>query len=215
MRVTYDGWRVATWNVEGLTDIKVIQLQRVMEKRGIGMLCLQETHCNNSDYYSTAEGYLIILSGGLAEDRERAGVGMIVAPSVRSSLIGFCQISSRMMSAKVRVRGGKVAIWSTYAPHEGRPPDERQAFYTDLGRHLGQSSTHGATLVCGDFNARIHKQNPDEQDIVGPHVFGNPSARHIPGGNRDHLMELCVRRAGHVRCQHICRRPPKLPHNLL
>ena len=192
MRIAPKGWRVATWNVEGLTDVKLVQLQTVMERRNIGVLCVQETHRRNSDYFCTEEGYLVVLSGGVGEGREWAGVGFIFAPFMRRSLIGFRQLSSRTACAKIRVQGGKIALWSVYAPHGGKPPDERQAFYTDLGVHLGQSSSHGTTLVCGDFNARPHRQNPDEQDIVGPFVFGNPSAPHVQGGNRDLLIELCV-----------------------
>ena len=170
----------------------VVRLQTVMERRNIGVLRVQETHRRNSDYFCTEEGYLVVLSGGVGEGREWVGVGFIFAPFMRRSLIGFRQLSSRSACAKIRVQGGKIALWSVYAPHGGKPPDEQQAFYTDLGVHLGQSSSHGATLVCGDFNARLHRQNPDEQDIVGPFVFGNPSAPHVQGGNRDLLIELCV-----------------------
>ena len=42
---------VGQWNVEELTDLNVVQLQLIMERRGIGILCMQETHKHNSDYY--------------------------------------------------------------------------------------------------------------------------------------------------------------------
>eukprot|EP00972_Heterocapsa_arctica_P017861 2639369-Heterocapsa_arctica.AAC.1 len=70
-----------------------------------------------------------------------------------------------MACMKVRVQGDIVAIWTAYAPHELKLPDERQLFYTELGHQLERSSAHGATLVCGDFDARIHVQRPGEQDI--------------------------------------------------
>ena len=49
---------VGQWNIEGLTDSKVVHLQLIVERLGIGILCMQETHRRNSDYYGTAEGVL-------------------------------------------------------------------------------------------------------------------------------------------------------------
>ena len=56
--------RIGTWNVEGLTDSKIIELQMLMEERDIGVLCIQETHRSGADYFLTSEGFLVILSGG-------------------------------------------------------------------------------------------------------------------------------------------------------
>ena len=81
--------KIATWNVEGLTDSKVEELQIIMEERGIGILCLQETHRAGADYFFTEKGYLLILSGGPVGQREWAGVGFIIASFFRRSIIGF------------------------------------------------------------------------------------------------------------------------------
>ena len=63
---------IGTWNVEGLTLSKLATLQRYMHQRGIHILCLQETHKTKSDYYTTEEGYLVILSGTSNGDSESA-----------------------------------------------------------------------------------------------------------------------------------------------
>ena len=75
---------IGQWNVEGLTPSKVVQLQQVMRQRKIGIICMQETHLKNSDYYID-NVYLVILSGSTSEGREPAGVGFIgpLAPSIR------------------------------------------------------------------------------------------------------------------------------------
>ena len=39
--------QIGTWNVEGLTDLKLAHLQYVMERDGIDLLCLQETRKRN------------------------------------------------------------------------------------------------------------------------------------------------------------------------
>ena len=66
---------LATRNVEGLTDIKILELQLQMQELGIGILCSQETHKTQSDYFVTEAGYLLILSGAAdADTAETAGV---------------------------------------------------------------------------------------------------------------------------------------------
>ena len=106
------------WNVEGLTEEQVIQLQNTMRELGISVLAMQETHVNEAPHYIIEEGFLMILSGSGAKG-EWAGVGSMVAPWARSCIIGFCQASARMASLRVKIEGGSVAIISAYAPHGG------------------------------------------------------------------------------------------------
>ena len=85
-----------------------------------------------SEYYTTDEGFLVILSGSSEEKREYAGVGFIVAPWFRSSIIGFCQASRRYACLKFKISGGKAAVISAYAPHGGLSWDKRFAFFYEL-----------------------------------------------------------------------------------
>jgi len=163
-----------------------------MNEMSIDILCLQETHRPGSEYYITDGGFLIIFSGSAETDgNETAGVGFLVAPSLRKSTVGFRQQSARMASLKLRVTGGKAVICSAYAPHSGRPVDERKQFYADLGSFLASMSRHGPLLLLGDFNARIHRRYPGEESIIGEYVFGKPAAQYNAASNRSLLTELC------------------------
>ena len=192
MRPTSGDFVIASWNVEGLSDAKLIQLQRVMVSRNIKVLCLQETHVAKSEYRVTEEGFLLIQSGRQDDERESAGVGFLVAPDVRRSVIGFCQMSRRIAYVKLRVKGGKAVVFTAYAPHNGRPFDERQAFYSELQEAYHSTSCHGLKVICGDLNARLHKRLPGEEVHMGEFMYGNPNATLRPGSNRDLLMEACV-----------------------
>ena len=186
--------RVGTWNVEGLTEAKHVELEMHMRNLSIDILCLQEIHNTGSEYYSTKSGFLFILSGKVdADDNETAGVGFVVAPHLRRSVISFRQETSRMACLKLRVVGGKAAICSTYAPHSGKPAADRQHFYSELGGFLGKISRHGPLLVLGDFNARLHRRFPNEEQIIGPYMFGSPGAAYNAASNRSLLAELCTK----------------------
>ena len=82
-----------------------------------------------SDYYDTEDGFLVVLSGKATDKKDYAGVGYLIAPSARSSVIGFCQAHERYAALKLRSSGGKIAIITAYAPYYGHPYDERLDFF--------------------------------------------------------------------------------------
>ena len=76
--------RICSWNVEGLTDLKIHEICSYMQTHGVDAICLQETRRPNSDHYVAEGGFLIVLSGTAGNAREYAGVGFIVAPWART-----------------------------------------------------------------------------------------------------------------------------------
>eukprot|EP00959_Pyramimonas_sp_CCMP1952_P301965 6318913-Pyramimonas_sp.AAC.1 len=97
-----------------------------------------------------------------------------------------------MASLKLRVPGDNVPVFSIYAPHNGKPYEERFNFYSELSSFLSSASGNGPKVACGDFNARLHLRQPGEDGILGEHIFGNPMAVHSTDSNRSLLMELCA-----------------------
>ena len=187
---------IGSWNIEGYTIAKQVELEQTMEREGIGVLCIQETWQTLSDTFVTDTGYLVVLSGG-AEDRpddpeDRAGVGFIVAPSVRRSVVAFRQATSRLASLKLRIVGGKAAVVSAYAPHSGKDFLKRQSFFNELSDFVRKLSAHGPKLIMGDMNARLHEQFVGESLVVGPHVFASPGSDCKPDANRHLLVEACT-----------------------
>ena len=69
--------RIATWNVEGLrgnSTVKLQELREFMSLRGIGILCLQETHLPNATIFEE-DRFQFFLSGTINDDsRTFAGV---------------------------------------------------------------------------------------------------------------------------------------------
>jgi len=164
-----------------------------MEHEGLGLLCIQETRVQGATYF-TSGGYFIICSGGDA-DREYAGVGFIVAPSLRRAVRGFKQLSERLCSIRLRISGGTAVFMSAYAPQSGRSYESRQEFFDDLEEFYMQEKTHGPCYILGDMNARLHTVRNGEHDVMGPAVFGNPKAKPDATSNRELLVEMCQRHA--------------------
>ena len=164
-----------------------------MLKYNIHILCLQETRKPLSDYSITEKGFILILSGkSNTEEREYAGVGFLIAPSIRSTIIGFCQHSNRIACLKIRVPGGKAAILSCYAPHAGRDFEERLGYFQDLAKFWKSVSSYGPKLCLGDFNSRLYCRFAEEEQIIGKHFFKNKITKLRPTFNRYLLIKFCT-----------------------
>ena len=85
---------VGTWNVEGLTDIKIEQLSDYMTQFPIGILCIHEVRRPESDVFVTTRGVQIILSGSSTLEKEWAGVGFVVARVFGSQWLGFVNLAA-------------------------------------------------------------------------------------------------------------------------
>jgi len=183
-------FKAATWNVRGLTDVKLQEIMIHMRKLGIDILCLQETHINKTEAY-TENGFQVILSGADSEDRSWAGVGFVVAPHFRSKVKSYKQVSDRLATIKVRSPAGAVGIVNGYAPHNGKPLDERLNFYVSLDQTFRTLSVNSHKLIVGDLNARLGRAHPGEDEIIGPWHFGQEAVGEVEVPNRDLLVEFC------------------------
>ena len=105
---------IGTWNVKGLTDIKIFCITMYMKMYGMDIICLQETWVPQAEYYYEG-GYKVILSGSDDTQRSWSGVGFVVAPWCTHRIHGFLQFSDRMASLKLKVFGGKVGIGYLHA----------------------------------------------------------------------------------------------------
>ena len=185
---------ICTWNVEGLTDIKIEQVCSYMNSNSLDVTILQETRRLKSDYFQWESGHHIYLSGSSTGEKEWAGVGFIVSGRFHRRVLGFTPTSNRVGSIRVKTLGGSLAIIGTYAPHNRRPLDERLAFYDTLETHLDKSKVSGEQYIIGDMNARLGRRRPGEEDHVGDYTFGREAQQSVEVPNRDLLMELCVSR---------------------
>ena len=165
LHVNTGGLILGSWNIEGLTDTKVVELQQYMVFCGIDSLCLQETHRYES-------------SCGVVFWSRRQHVIALLA------FVMKIQETSRMASLKLRVPGGKCSICCSYAPHSRKPRDERQDFYQKLATCLLSRSQHGPLMAMGDFLTR-------NLLACSMHIFGDGPRVHEPDCNQSLLLELC------------------------
>ena len=162
-----------------------------MIKRNIHVLCITETHVQECQEYICDNGFLVILSGDDTEAPSHTGVGFIIAPCMKPSLIGSTLFSNRIAAIKLKCKHGRIAITCAYAPHNGHPVRNRSRFFSQLSQFHASISVNGPKFLFGDLNSRIHVRRAGEHEIIGPYVFGDPAAVCSITKNRSFLLEMC------------------------
>ena len=135
-----------SWNVKGLTDLRILELVLHMQKYDIDILCLQETHVCSTSIYEE-QGYLVIQSGSDGDARSWAGVGFIVSPRCKRRIKSYKQVSDRICLMKLTVKGGVVGIFSVYASHNLKPLAERFEFFSMLDKEYRRCSANVGKFV--------------------------------------------------------------------
>jgi hypothetical protein len=68
--------------------------------------------------------------------------------------------------------GPGLVIIGAYAPHEGRPIEEKEEFYKQLDKRCWKITKKKELLCIGDFNVRWHARRDHEHDTLGPFTVG-------------------------------------------
>lgn len=158
--------RIGTWNIQGglRTQYNMELLSEDMEKYKVQIACLQETHCENSNYTTDSNGH-IICYGGLNENKhKRYGMGFYYSKHWADSFYGTKYISDRICIIQfllnpASARLSMLTIINVYGPTSQLAlldDLELASFYSKLHetmQHYKNNST--ILMVAGDFNAKI------------------------------------------------------------
>lgn len=164
--------KIATWNVRTMYQKgKLENVKREAERNQINILGLSEIRWTGTGKFST-DNYTVVYSGG---DRHERGVGMLIDQSTAKSILGFWQISDRIMLIKLKGQPFNIAVIQVYAPTSEANDEEIADFYEKLDAAKSQCKSQEVVIVMGDFNAKIGEGR--EEDIVGPYGLGKRNER--------------------------------------
>ena len=77
-----------------------------------------------------------------------------------------------MIEIEFKMSGPPLVIIGVYAPHAGRPIEEKESFYTYLNNRLDEIADCKEILAIGDWNVRFQARREREQHVLGPFIFG-------------------------------------------
>ena len=101
------------------------ELEDMMERRNVDILCLQETKWKGSKARNIGGGCKIFYNEA---DGRKNGIGIVVREELAESVLEVNRVSNRLMAMKLEVNGSILNIVSAYAPQVNYSMEEKNDF---------------------------------------------------------------------------------------
>jgi Reverse transcriptase (RNA-dependent DNA polymerase) len=86
---------------------------------------------------------------------------------MRQRVMGWYPINARMCKLRIKGRFFNYSIINVHCPHEGRPDDEKEAFYEQLEEVYDGCPLRDVKIVIGDLNAQVGREAM-YRPVIGP-----------------------------------------------
>jgi exonuclease III len=175
-------FRIASWNIQGL-GAKKESLLLDFEHYKMDICCLQET--KSQEIIEKASTGLFLT---LPTSSPHYGLGFIIARKWIDNILHVESLSDRLAVIHLQFtnykrKNSKLTIINAYAPTSTRVadhPEEAEQFYEDLKNLYNHHSSSSLLVICGDFNAKLGKQQCSDEQFMG----------HFGKGSRNNNGEL-------------------------
>ena len=96
----------------------------------------------------------------------------MLTPGAQRALIGWEPVSSRIITAKFATKKTKktnikLNVIQCYAPTNDTEDEKKEDFYQHLQTVLDRVEKKDMTILMGDFNAKIGRDNTGYEDVMG------------------------------------------------
>ena len=186
------GIRWGTWNI-GTYTRKDGQLERVLEKRGVMLCCLQETKQWGIEGFLEEGNYVMYYQGMKEDEKSRgkkevtveAGVGVSIHKDLDTYVIGVIYKSNRMIIVKLGYEGRVINVISVYAPQVNRSRADKEKFWIEFEEEMRKIPKEDMIWIGGDLNGHIGKENTGYEEAHGGVGYGERNAE------GEMILEFC------------------------
>jgi len=151
---------ISSFNTRTLTNIS----QRGELTASDDIVCVQEHSFFHDDvllkHHDMGNGWLLITSSAVknAANASIGGVGLLLSPNAQKCLDNIESISPRILIASFN-GNPKTSIICCYSPTNVSEEVDIDEFYGDLSTLTRQIPKHNVTLIGGDFNAKLGRND--------------------------------------------------------
>ena len=177
---------IGTWNVRTLLDLsnnnterperRTALVAKELARFNIDIAALSETRISGEGKIEeTGSGYTFVWKGKDDGERRIHGVGFAIKTSIfREHQLTPTALSERLMTIRIPLPSNShMTLISTYAPTLDADEDVKNQFYQQLNDTILQVPPRDKLLVLGDFNARVGRDHPLWENIIGKEGVGN------------------------------------------
>ena len=160
--------RVATLNVGTMTG-KGREVADLMERRGVDILCVQETRWKGERARCIGGGYKMWYCGS---GNKKNGVGIILKKEHVDRVVELWRVSERIICLKMELDGVMLNVISAYAPQVGCICEEKETFWLDLDETVEKIPRNERIVVGADLNGHVGEGNNGDEECIGRHGLG-------------------------------------------
>ncbi len=144
--------RVGWLNVGTMTG-RGRELVDMMERRKVGVLCVQETRWKGNKARELGGDCKLFYSS--ADERGRNGVGIVLSKELKDSLVSVSRTNDRVVSVKLGKGETVVNVICAYAPQVGCEEEERETFWRQMDQELRAIPEGERVIVGGDLSGHV------------------------------------------------------------
>ena len=174
--------RIGSLNVGSMTS-RSYELEDLMRRRRIDIMCLQEVGWRNSGnrarfLNTNTKAYKMFYHG---EKNGKNGVGIVLAAEFLGSILSIKKISDRLLHLRLVIGKETWNIVSAYVPQTGCDEEEKLAFWADFDALILEIPENEMLEVGADLNGHVGEANTSHESWHGGHGLGtrNPSGEEI------------------------------------
>lgn len=116
------------------------------------------------------EDYLLVHKGA---ENGFHGVGFIISAQLANKVKNVRLFNNQMIALTLPMNKGDLDLIQVYAPQQGRPNDEKDAFYENFQDLVDDMPNHDNQLILGVLNGHIGPRTLILKDVVGPFSMGD------------------------------------------
>ena len=167
---------IRTLNVGTMTN-RGMEVVDLMKRKGMDILCVQETRWKGVKAREMRNGYKLYYIG---EDGKNNGVGILLSPVLKENVLEVNRESDRVIWMRLNVDKVEINVVSAYAPQVGCCDQDKDDFWELMGEVM-QKQADGANVWIGvDFNGHVGEGNAGVEVNIGKHGV----ERRNDGGDR-------------------------------
>ena len=157
---------MGTFNIGTMTGREV---EDMMERRNVDILCLQETKWKGSKARNIEGGCKLFYNGA---DGRKKGIGIVVREELAERVLEMKRVSDRLMDMNLEVKGSILNIVNAYAAQFNNSMKEKNNFLEDLNGLIESVLKEEGIVLNADLNEYVGEGNIGDEEIMGRYGAG-------------------------------------------
>ena len=155
-----------------------------MMERNIDIMGICETRLEGEGMEKIHNDFQLIHKG--MNNERKYGVAFILAPNFADRVGKIDYVNERILGITLHLGKGKVSLIQVYAPHQGRPQEEKEFFYQELQDTMDIIEDVDK-IILGDLNAHVGNNRNNIESVMGAFGIGEVN------GDGENLIDFCIR----------------------